>query len=1084
MSTDHIEGLGRALFQEAGDALFLFDPDTDRLLEVNPMAAKLTGFGREELLARAASDCFRCVGSGGAGNLRRAAVQTVVFHSQEGFQLRTPNPVVWVPVTLTIARLHVRPKTLALITARDASPQRDALQRLEDKEAELRRVLSSVSDCLWSAEIAADGRWAYRFLSPVITRITGWSPDTFLTGPDSWRGIVHPEDRPLWDDAVGLLRAGQASHMEYRIRHADGSVRWVRDRASSAAGPGGSWLVDGILADVTDRKRAQEDLEFERYLLRALMDHLPDTIYFKDEQSRFLRVNPAAARGFGLDDPAKARGKTDADFFKPEHAVEALRDEQEVIRTGTPLVGKEEKETWPDGRVTWVSTTKMPLRDRSGRVVGTFGVSRDITEKRLAEQELRHAKEAAEEANRAKSEFLASISHEIRTPMNGVIGMTELALDTDLTREQREYLTMVKVSAESLLTIINDVLDFSKIEAKKMQLETVPFGLRDHLGDTVKALAIRAQQKGLELACHVLADVPDALRGDPGRLRQVLVNLIGNAIKFTDQGEVVVRVRTATDGVHEGGKRHAETELHFEVIDTGIGIPPEKQKLIFEAFTQADHSTTRKYGGTGLGLSIATQLAELMAGRIWVESTVGKGSTFHVRARFGLAAEGAVAPERTRPARLEGLPVLVVDDNATNRRILQDVLTNWRMRPTVVDGGRAALAALRAAVEAGIPFPLVLLDGHMPEMDGFMLARRIQADAALAGSILIMLTSAGMPDDVARCRSLGIRAYLMKPVKQSELLDAIVTTLNATGQTPQLSEAAAPSRAGRPLRILVAEDNVVNQKLVGALLEKQGHHAVVAVNGREALQQLRIADCGLRIEEQESAIRNPQSAIPFDLVLMDVQMPEMDGLEATERIRTWERRAGGHIPIVAMTAYAMKGDREMCLSKGMDDYVSKPIQPADLYAAIARMTSAVATASSVRPSSPSHVVTRAATDKEGGGGETPDGVVDVAEAMNRVAGDQNLLRSMIALFFEECPKEVAKVRAALESGDAVGLRRAAHTLKGTIGIFGRREAYAAAERLEALGRRGDLAAAVPALTALEGALARLNPALSALAAAP
>jgi PAS domain S-box-containing protein len=1100
MTTDHIQGLGRALFQEAGDALFLFDPDTDRLLDVNPMVVKLTGFRREELLARPASDCFRLHGTSSTGSLRQAAVQTVVFHSQEGFELRTPNPAVWVPVNLTIARLHVRPKTLALITARDIRAQRDARLRMEEKEAELRRVLSSVSDCLWSAEIHPDGGWTYRYLSPVVTRVTGRGPETFLDCAESWRGMIHAEDRPLWDETVALLRTGQAGHTEYRIVHADGSIRWVRDRVASAPGPGGAWLLDGILSDVSDRKRVQEDLEFERYLLRSLMDHLPDPIYFKDEQSRLIRVNIAAARGFGLDEPAKARGKTDADIFTSEHAGEALRDEREVMRTGLPLVAKEEKETWSDGRITWVSTTKMPLRDHTGRIVGTFGISRDVTEKKQAEEELRQAKEVAEAASRAKSEFLASMSHEIRTPMNGIIGMTELALDTELTREQREYLTMVKVSAESLLTIINDILDFSKIEARRMQVETVPFNVRDHLGDTVKALAIRAQQKGLELAYHVHGNVPDVIHGDPVRLRQILVNLIGNAIKFTDQGEVVVEATLVGELLSgersqspEGAPPHGSptttqtTHLHFVVRDTGIGIPAEKQKLVFEAFTQADHSTTRKYGGTGLGLAIATQLAALMGGRIWVDSEAGRGSTFHVIAQFGLPSDSAVLPVPPRTARLDGLPVLVVDDNATNRRILHDILSHWRMRPTVVDGGREALAALRLAVEAGEPFPLVLLDGHMPEMDGFMLAQRIQAIPALAGIALVMLTSAGLPEDVDRCRRLGIRAYLMKPIKQSELLDTIVTTLSDANWVPVLTDEPAPKPPLRPLRVLLAEDNAINQKLVVSLLEKQGHEVVVAANGREALAALQVRSQESGVRGQQAGVRGQQAGVRsqsaaagsslapdpypltpgFDLVLMDVQMPEMDGLEATERIRALERTAGGHIPVVAMTAYAMKGDRDMCLSRGMDDYVSKPIQPAELYAVLGRVSARAGAAPGREAEGPSMA-------------QGDDGPVDIAEAMNRVAGDRTLLRSMVAMFLEQCPQEVDRLRESLARGDAVAVRRAAHTLKGTIGIFGRREAYSAAERIESLSKSGELGPAASALATLEDALARLRPAVAAL----
>jgi CheY-like chemotaxis protein len=450
----------------------------------------------------------------------------------------------------------------------------------------------------------------------------------------------------------------------------------------------------------------------------------------------------------------------------------------------------------------------------------------------------------------------------------------------------------------------------------------------------------------------------------------------------------------------------------------------------------------------------------MMGGRIWVESEVGKGSTFHFTARFGLPPEGVVYPVRVRSARLEGLPVLVVDDNATNRRILQDVLTNWRMRPTLVEGGRPALAALREAVQAGEPFPLVLLDGHMPEMDGFQLAEHIQAAPDLAGVTLLMLTSAGRPEDVERCRRLGIRAYLMKPVKQSELFDSILTALSVSSWEPMLPEETAPREPQRPLRVLLAEDNVINQKLVVALLEKRGHRVTVAATGREALRQLRI-DGGA-----ESAIRNPQSAIPYDLVLMDVQMPEMDGFEAMQRLRAWERRTGGHLPVVAMTAYAMKGDRELCLSRGADDYISKPIQPAEVYTVIARLTAAAAPPPA-RPAEPPSA-----------------GVVDEAEAMNRVGGDRNLLRTMIAMFFDECPKELPRLREALARGDALGVRRAAHTLKGMIGNFGRREAYTAADRLEAMGRGADLSAAAPVLAELEEALARLDPALKTLAAAP
>ncbi|MGO9107989.1 MAG: PAS domain S-box protein, partial [Thermoguttaceae bacterium] len=873
--------------------------------------------------------------------------------------------------------------------------------------------------------------------------------------------VTHPDD--LANDLANFdaLTRGETSSytMEKRFIRKDGTAVWAHLTASlqfDAAGKP-TYCIK-IIQDISDLKRAEEALRESETRFRTLTAVMPVQVFTADRDGALDYFNEYCIEYSGLP-PEQLLGWAWQSIIHPDDLPQCLELWSHSVATGEPFEA-EYRQRRADGAFRWQLNRALALRDDSGRITKWFGSCIDIDDQKRVQEAMREAKEAAEAASRAKSEFLASMSHEIRTPMNGVFGMLDLALEMELQSEQRHYLERARASADLLLRVINDILDFSKIEAGRLDLEPVAFSLGETLGETIKGFGPQAHRKGLELALHVRPDTPDGLVGDTLRLGQVLINLVGNAIKFTDRGEIILEaeVESVTDCSAGGAGTLAlpaassrgaggQVCLHFAVTDTGPGIPPDKQRLIFGAFAQADSSMARRFGGTGLGLAISARLVELMGGRVWVESEVGKGSTFHFTACFGLQRESVVKPKAQR-IDLEGMPVLVADDNETNRHILSEMLANWRMGPTAVGSGYAALTELKRAAGAGEPFPLVLLDAVMPDLDGFAVAREIKHDPALAGATIMMLSSADGAGELARCRELGIAAFLRKPVKQSELLDAVLTVLGRLAAEPETTPApSGVSTLGVPsgLCVLVVEDNEFNQEVVASLLKKRGHVAVLADNGKAALTAW----------ERE----------PFDLILMDVQMPDMDGFAATEAIRAKERATNNHVPIIALTAHAMKGDRERCLAAGMDAYVSKPIRAAELFEAIGRLLSSDVEGAKERlcPEGPQQAV------------------FDLDRALELADGDWELLRRMAQLFLSQCPKLLGEIRDSVVRGDALAAGRAAHTLKASVGSFGAQRAYQAALRLEELGGAGDLTDLKNAYPELEEAIMRLQEAVAELA---
>ncbi|WP_417381862.1 PAS domain S-box protein [Gimesia sp.] len=912
---------------------------------------------------------------------------------------------------------------------------------------------------------------------------------SFMPGEDL-PGYVWSRGEPVWvtdfenEDAINQRRdfaaLGVRSAFAFPVKIEGDVIAVVEFFNTRLTSPDLNLLalsrgVSNLIRHVIERVQWQE----ERTRLAAIVDSSGDAIIGKAPNGTITSWNNGAEVIYGWLEE-EVIGETVSILLPPGMA----REESEILeamKTGRRLDQFQTKRMRKDGTIIDVAITVSPIRGMDHLVVGSSSIERDITARRRREEELSKAKDEAEQATRAQGEFLANVSHELRTPMNAILGMLELTLQENLTPLKRDYLQTAKDSADSLLLLVNDILDFSRLEAGRFELEPVPFNLRVMLDEAVKTLSLRACEKGLELICRIDKRVPSRVLGDPTRLRQILTNLAGNAIKFTEQGEVVVSVKLIESSAEQTGDSQKQTQvnpspelqpgekvhLEFSVSDTGIGIAAEDQQRIFAPFAQADASTTRHYSGTGLGLAICHELIGLMEGEMQLSSESGKGSCFSFQVNLTVVEpeESDLENNKSSVSELRDLPVLVVDDNRTNRVILEEMLSNWSMSPTPVDSAEEALDRLSAVTDEDKAYPLVIVDALMPETDGFMLLERARKQGLLDSATILMLSSADHQIFSERCEGLEISAFLEKPVSQSDLLDAIMTALKG----PQLERSSVSQirESKQTLKVLVAEDTPANQKVITAILKKRGHQCVIADNGREAVDYLR----------NES----------FDVVLMDIQMPTMDGLQATAMIRENEYGSGEHIPIIAMTAYAMRGDRDKCIAAGMDSYISKPIDAKKLILVLERLAmrnqkshlpgKSLASPQPSLQESEKESLQDAPVSKPPIADSRP--AIDMRAALKRVGNDVAILNDMVNFFFEDAPGLLKEINEQTVAGDVEELTRAAHSLKGLCANFNASPAVEAAKIIEDYGHQGKLEEVPAAIPVLESEVARLSDELAA-----